>query len=212
MSATAVATRQCCVCGKDFEPRSHNQECCSPPPGKRRSQCSARLNNHRTRGTALTAALPSPFDCEQCGTHCIPGVTVAPHATRFCGGNCKREWHRKNDPTGRVAEREEERIVAAAIHDLLTWPPELKRGEEGRYKQVLLNDPCCYCGAPSEARDHIVPRCDGGPDDWTNRVGACHRCNSVKQSTPLLLFLGWKQARDTFEPWRRIVAEIHTRS
>nr|WP_231365840.1 MULTISPECIES: HNH endonuclease [unclassified Thioalkalivibrio] len=41
---------------------------------------------------------------------------------------------------------------------------------------------CLYCGSRySESRltrDHIVPRCQGGPDTWTNVATACIRCNS----------------------------------
>lgn len=199
MSAAAIATRRCCVCGKNFEPRSHNQECCSPPPGKRRSQCSARLNNHRHRGTALTADLPTPFDCEQCGMRCTPGEDVAPHASRFCGKPCKALWHK----------RREEQVAADAR--MLDELPVCNPRTVADYKRALRCDPCAYCGAPSNALDHIVPRSAGGPDDWTNRAGACTSCNSSKQSSPLLTFLAWKQARDAFEPWRQIVAAIHTR-
>lgn len=43
---------------------------------------------------------------------------------------------------------------------------------------------CGYCGETFDAakltRDHIVPRCLGGVDDWTNCVTACCACNQAK--------------------------------
>jgi len=43
---------------------------------------------------------------------------------------------------------------------------------------------CLYCGAkfPDAAltRDHVVARCRGGRDTWTNLVTACRRCNQRK--------------------------------
>ena len=43
---------------------------------------------------------------------------------------------------------------------------------------------CMYCGkqyaAADLTRDHILPRCQGGKDKWTNVVCACKRCNLHK--------------------------------
>jgi hypothetical protein len=43
---------------------------------------------------------------------------------------------------------------------------------------------CAYCGEVhplSElTRDHIVPRCKGGPNTWMNCVTACRACNQAK--------------------------------
>jgi hypothetical protein len=40
---------------------------------------------------------------------------------------------------------------------------------------------CAYCDKPGElARDHVVPRSRGGPDNATNIVMACRSCNSAK--------------------------------
>lgn len=43
---------------------------------------------------------------------------------------------------------------------------------------------CAYCGEPFDerhlTRDHIIPRCRGGLDTWTNCVTACVRCNQAK--------------------------------
>lgn len=45
---------------------------------------------------------------------------------------------------------------------------------------------CLYCGVkfPDVAltRDHVLARCRGGQDTWTNLVTACRRCNQRKGS------------------------------
>ncbi len=66
------------------------------------------------------------------------------------------------------------------------------------WRAVLKRDPCAYCGTRARTRkqarkrwtvDHIHPRCAGGSDAAGNLAGACYRCNTVKNGTPLLLFL-----------------------
>ena len=62
--------------------------------------------------------------------------------------------------------------------------------EVGRsWRRVLLGDPCCYCGAPAAAVDHIVARVQGGRDAWRNLAPACRRCNTRKSGLSLLDFL-----------------------
>ena len=43
---------------------------------------------------------------------------------------------------------------------------------------------CAYCGDPFDdrqlTREHIVPRAQGGVDDWLNVVAACKACNGRK--------------------------------
>ena len=55
--------------------------------------------------------------------------------------------------------------------------------------EVLQSDPCCYCGAPSEHIDHIIPVARGGTGGWGNLTAACRRCNQSKNATPLLLWM-----------------------
>jgi 5-methylcytosine-specific restriction endonuclease McrA len=58
------------------------------------------------------------------------------------------------------------------------------------YIAALRRDPCAYCGKPVQHIDHIVPRVESGPDDWTNLTGACASCNSRKSTMSVLRFLG----------------------
>ena len=39
---------------------------------------------------------------------------------------------------------------------------------------------CRYCGRCAEHVDHVIPRCQGGPDDLDNLVAACASCNLSK--------------------------------
>lgn len=77
----------------------------------------------------------------------------------------------------------------------ITWT-EVYRGKRRlstvklpEWRQVLLRDPCAYCGEPSEHVDHIHPRHAGGLDQVDNLTGACQHCNNSKGGKSLLAFL-----------------------
>lgn len=57
------------------------------------------------------------------------------------------------------------------------------------WSDVLVADPCAYCGAASSGVDHIDPVARGGTNDVGNLTGACAACNRRKRATPLLLFM-----------------------
>jgi hypothetical protein len=72
----------------------------------------------------------------------------------------------------------------------------LKRAGLGleAYKRLLRHDPCAYCGMPFDERypheiDHIVPRSQGGPNHWSNYIGACGGCNICKLDWSMLTWL-----------------------
>jgi 5-methylcytosine-specific restriction endonuclease McrA len=58
-----------------------------------------------------------------------------------------------------------------------------------RYIEAIKRDPCVWCTRKGGTRDHIVPRASGGSDAWWNIAGACPKCNSKRQHTPLLLWM-----------------------
>ncbi len=66
----------------------------------------------------------------------------------------------------------------------------IRRGELPLTKRNILRrdgHTCQYCGAKGEVMtvDHIVPRSQGGKDDWENLVCACFSCNHLKgERTP----------------------------
>jgi 5-methylcytosine-specific restriction endonuclease McrA len=196
-----MTERTCEACGKRFIPTAKTQRACPPSDHDRaraagrqaRSRCAVKVANaaYRKRPVVI-GEVGLPFDCAHCGKPCTPGVDVPAHASRFCSSEHKAAWHK----TPRS----------------ITLTAEPTSRSSAAYCRAMRADPCAYCGAPSQALDHIVPRSDGGSNDWTNRTGVCSSCNSTKQQSPLLIFLGWRQARDAFEPWRQIVATIHTRT
>lgn len=55
--------------------------------------------------------------------------------------------------------------------------------------EVILADPCAYCGMPSESIEHVDPVSRGGTNDCDNVVGACMDCNRRKNCKTLLEFL-----------------------
>lgn len=79
--------RVCPVDGVEFM-AANNKRFCS-------SRCKKRSANAARNGwDPASRPLPAPFNCAQCGAHCIPGENVAPHGSRFCGVKCKKLWHR----------------------------------------------------------------------------------------------------------------------
>ena len=57
------------------------------------------------------------------------------------------------------------------------------------YVQIILADPCAYCGGPGGTVDHIVALADGGDGEWDNLGGACLSCNTSKKATPMLIWM-----------------------
>lgn len=57
------------------------------------------------------------------------------------------------------------------------------------YVEVLVGDPCVYCGGPHETIEHIDAVALGGQTTWENLASACRSCNCAKGKLPLLLFL-----------------------
>jgi 5-methylcytosine-specific restriction endonuclease McrA len=50
------------------------------------------------------------------------------------------------------------------------------------------DEPCVYCGQPSDTYEHVVPRSLGGKNDG-NRVRACEKCNRQRGSRPFLVWM-----------------------
>jgi hypothetical protein len=204
--ADPLPMRDCAVCGTTFQPRVAAQRCCPPTAEDKRrlgknaiSRCAKRLVNHNTRHRngvqtgPLSAALPSPFDCAQCGKTCEPGKDgIAHHATRFCGQACKWEHHHPKAARPLVLAGWDEQAIdrwrdycaVAALEAVFGRMS--GRSVDVAYRRALRCDPCAYCGSTSGAVDHVDPRMHGGNDDWTNHTAACRNCNSLKGTLPLL--------------------------
>lgn len=214
--------RTCPTCGSSFIPGTANQRYCPPTDADRerradasqaRSRCAKRGANHaqRTREGRDTLARDAPmvtaFDCAQCRTRCVPGENVAPHASKFCGAECKIAWHRglSRDRRALVYVGRDTAAIArwrehCAHLTLANYFGRLRKSDTVAYRRALRADPCAYCGQASEALDHIDPCLRGGSDGWTNRTATCHTCNSLKGSLTLLQAL----------PWIPVAIEYHT--
>lgn len=62
-------------------------------------------------------------------------------------------------------------------------------GDDRTYVDLILADPCGYCGGSSDTVDHIVAVSAGGENCWENFAPACRSCNASKNARPLLEFL-----------------------
>lgn len=50
---------------------------------------------------------------------------------------------------------------------------------------------CHYCNAPANTADHIIPRSQGGSDELSNLLPACHQCNSTRQDRTMVRLRYW---------------------
>lgn len=57
------------------------------------------------------------------------------------------------------------------------------------YHEILLRDPCSYCGSVAGTIDHIHPISKFGSFRFDNLTAACRSCNSGKSNTDLLTYL-----------------------
>ena len=57
------------------------------------------------------------------------------------------------------------------------------------YWKSTLKDPCVYCGGISDSKEHLIPRSEGGPNNWTNVVRACSKCNNERGRVKFMVFL-----------------------
>lgn len=50
---------------------------------------------------------------------------------------------------------------------------------------------CHYCNGPANTADHIVPKSQGGGDELSNLLPACHQCNSTRQDRTMVRLKYW---------------------
>jgi 5-methylcytosine-specific restriction endonuclease McrA len=110
----------------------------------------------------------------------------------------RRDARREYDRTRREIRAEQckawrtpdrARDLAHRRRAVLLAAPQGDPEDTRQYTMVLLNDPCSYCGEPTEHIDHIQPLTRGGAHAWDNLTGACKSCNSRKHNKDLLTFL-----------------------
>jgi 5-methylcytosine-specific restriction endonuclease McrA len=57
------------------------------------------------------------------------------------------------------------------------------------YVEIIMHDPCAYCGTTAGTVDHITAIHAGGDNRWTNYTAACLACNGGKRERSLLTYL-----------------------
>lgn len=81
-----------------------------------------------------------------------------------------RRWYYNNHEHAKTYSREHARVRNQPAFEPETRP----------FIEILLRDPCSYCGKATTGIDHIIPLAKSGPNEWFNYTGACRRCNSAK--------------------------------
>jgi len=97
--------------------------------------------------------------------------------------------------TGRFLRTVRSRYEVPSVIALKSYVNVPRRSSHWSRKGVLLRDnyTCIYCGVKLGGQlrgkvlskrdftiDHIIPRCKGGRDTWSNTACACSRCNHRK--------------------------------
>ena len=172
LSATQVNGSRmgvCELCGSAFTARTASKRFCS-------ERCRKRQEARRLASRARCNGAPPKRESGLC-EHCSEPFSYVKRGgppQRFCSRACAQQ--------ARSAPLRARREAMRAQRDA----ERCRRQALKRWISVLKMDPCTYCGAPSEAIDHITPRAHGGADEWQNYTGACHTCNALKNDKPLL--------------------------
>lgn len=89
-----------------------------------------------------------------------------------------------------LLKRRAEYITSRVVRLLKYIPLPISRAAKEKPTKAAIyrrdNHTCQYCGSTRNLTiDHIVPRCRGGTDEWTNLAIACSSCNTKKGHKPL---------------------------
>lgn len=175
---TTPLTRPCEWCGEvmDLPLRSARRFCSSS------CQCRAarRRNPPKPRAKPKSEYVVNTGQCTECGaeTKSKPGAGRAPLT---CSDECRR--HRK-------AARHAAHYTGYKTRRLELNDARRRNTREGMtptdiettiaYRKHIKDQPCAYCGEPSEHIDHRIPVARGGRDWWWNLLPACATCNHRK--------------------------------
>lgn len=68
--------------------------------------------------------------------------------------------------------------------------------EYKRNRKIVLEQSqyiCHYCQGHANTADHIVPVSQGGTNELSNLLAACHNCNSTRQDRTLVRLKYWNK-------------------
>lgn len=159
----------------------------------------AQLNRNRAAGAKPMGKIGDNWKCGHDPTSSLRFVKGKPQGCKHC--------HREKE-RNRPFDYERWRRYYDANRDALrkyvqAWQAVNRPGRE-EYKKVgaardyvsmIMNDPCVYCGFPSEAVDHIVAVSRGGSGCVQNLAPVCKSCNSSKQTKDVLNFMLYRLAK-----------------
>ena len=66
--------------------------------------------------------------------------------------------------------------------------------EYKKNRKIILeqaNHTCHYCNGPANTADHIIPISQGGTNELSNLLSACHMCNSTRQDRTMVRLKYW---------------------
>jgi 5-methylcytosine-specific restriction endonuclease McrA len=109
----------------------------------------------------------------------LHAVTVARAVTLVVGGRATV----LEEDLERQIRSERISLGRPLVIQLLRQAPVPYRTGAGFSKRAVLRRDahrCAYCGRSADSVDHVVPRCQGGADQWENTVAACRPCNQRK--------------------------------
>lgn len=167
IATTRIRVCSLCGCTKPVEGRFFHRRAASKDGFKAtcKTCCNIRYHEWSLQNKAWRAA----YDKEH----------YAKHRERYSEKH--REWRIKNKRLRNAYMREWSRRNP--------YRDRYRSVEVRNYIQLLLRDPCVYCGGISVEVDHIHPSSKGGKDTEDNLAPACRSCNASKNHRSLLEFL-----------------------
>jgi 5-methylcytosine-specific restriction endonuclease McrA len=154
-----VEQRSCPVCGTKFQPSNGNQKYCQ-------RRCKKRVENAARYGwDPASRPMPAPFDCAQCGVRCVPGDSVAAHATKFCGAKCKTDWHWQHEDGANRRWAEEN-----GAHVNIFQGPHCRIAARPKPRKLTAGY-CWECSTPFVTRYHPLWPCRYCSDSCQRRAG-----------------------------------------
>ena len=161
----------------DFQPRGLS-ECGTRAKYRRGCRCDECVEAMRASTRAPGGA---PF---------VP-QSARPHGTpaKYDRGGCRCDECRKANSAYRRKQKSPETVRRHNRAAKLKRKGATLTTAAKSYAELILGDPCVYCGTASRTLDHIVPIVGGGTSDWNNIAPACLSCNASKGARPLLAFL-----------------------
>lgn len=183
----------------------YNRQYAAANPGRMKAKNDRYRESHREELAAkqrerIAAMDPGAFKREKRAEYERNRDTYRDYAKRHYAENAEEEkrkaraWVEHNPARRReylegYADRRRELYYANHAESLAALHRRRGVRAEALELEILLGDPCAYCGGPTDTIDHIHPVSAEGDGEWENLTAACRSCNSGKHAKPMLHFL-----------------------